>query len=322
MNKELPVLDVVRTAGDVLIGLKAEIGSDGFQRQLDDDHWVTFIGRGPNLLVTFEPLENTLATDESGLPLGMDFVEDKGWSLLHFSNRTESWFRSPAMYEFLDEMVDDCFFEDFDKVTFYGAGTSGYSAAAFSVASPGANVIVIRPQATLDTEKAGWDHRYPEARRLKFSDRYGYAPDMLEGAGLAVVIYDPIEHLDAVHASLFQGVNVLRLKCRYMRDTIDLSLNQMEVLHRCIEMTSEGKLTAEVFYKMLRVRRNHSRYLRSFMFYVDREQQTLRTAVVCAHVLQRINGPAFRRKLAAARDKLAAKGKLPEWLLNYEVPED
>lgn len=321
MDGDATVMEVARTNQDVLACLKAEIGPDGYQRKLDEDHWVTYLGRGSTLLVTFEPLEITLASDDTGLPVGIDFVEDKDWSLMHFSNRTESWFRSPAIYDFLDELVDDCFFDNFDRVIFYGVGTSGYAAAAFSLAAPGANVLVIRPQATLDIEKAGWDHRFPEARRLRFNDRYGYAPDMLEGAGLAVVLYDPIEHLDAVHASLFQGPNVLRLRCRYMRDSIDLSLKQMDLLHRMIELTADGMLTPDIFYKMIRIRRNHSRYLRSLMFHVDREEQPLRTALVCAHVLQRINGPAFRRKLASSRDKLASKGKLPEWLLNFEVPE-
>lgn len=321
MADEAAIFEFARNTRDVLEGLKAEIGADGFQRQLDDGHWVTFLSRGPNLLVTFEPLEITLVADQTGLPMGMDFLEDKNWSLLHFSNANESWFRSQAMYDFLDGLVDDCFFEDFDQVTFFGVGTSGYAAAAFSVVAPGATVVAIRPQATLDTEKAGWDHRYPEARRLRFNDRFGYAPDMLEGAGNAVILYDPLEHLDAVHASLFQGPNVMRLKCRYMRDSIDTSLKQMDVLHRVIELAANGTLTAEMFYKMIRVRRNHARYLRSLMFHVDREEHTLRTAIVCAHVLQRINGPAFRRKLASARDKLAARGKLPAWLLNFEPPE-
>lgn len=321
MVDEVPVLEAARNAQDVLDGLKAEIGEDGFQHRLDDRHWVSFIDRGPKLLVTFEPFDITLATAESALPLGIDFVQENGWSLLHFSNRGESWFRSEAVYAFLDKLVDDCFFEDFDQVAFYGVGTSGYAAAAFSVASPGAHVIAIRPQATLDTERAGWDHRFPEARRLRFNDRYGYAPDMLEGASSAVILYDPIEHLDAVHASLFQGPNVLRLKCRHFRDSIELTLRQMDILHKVIELAAEGGLTEQAFYRMLRARRDHSRYLRSFMYHVDREQHSLRTAVVCAHVLQRINGPAFRRKLAVARDKLAARGKVPDWLLDFELPD-
>lgn len=321
MADEVPLLDAARSAQDVLDGLKAGIRSEGFQQQLDDRHWVTFIDRGPRLLVSFEPFEITLATDVTGLPLGVEFVRDKDWSLLHFSNCGETWFRSEAVYEFLDGLVDDCFFEDFDQVAFYGVGTSGYAAAAFSVASPGANVIAVRPQATLDTARAGWDNRFPEARRLRFDDRYGYAPDMLQGAGSAVILYDPHEHLDAVHASLFRGPNVMPLKCRHFRDSIDLTLKQMDLLHEVIERAAEGALTEQAFYKMLRARRNHSRYLRSFVYHVDREQQPLRTAVVCAHVLQRINGPAFRRKLAGARDKLAARGKAPGWLLDFQIPD-
>jgi hypothetical protein len=43
--------------------------------------------------------------------------------------------------------VDDGFFDEFEQVIFYGSGSSGYAAAAFSVAAPGATVIAVQPQA-------------------------------------------------------------------------------------------------------------------------------------------------------------------------------
>jgi hypothetical protein len=49
------------------------------------------------------------------------------------------------------------FFDDFDQVVFYGAGQCGYAAAAFSVATPGATVVAIQPQATLDPRVTEWD---------------------------------------------------------------------------------------------------------------------------------------------------------------------
>ena len=45
-------------------------------------------------------------------------------------------------------------------------------------------------------------------RRADFSSRYGYAPDMLDAAEQAYVIYDPCERLDAAHAAMFTRSNV------------------------------------------------------------------------------------------------------------------
>lgn len=305
---------VATTPQQVLDGLKAELGRDGFQDRLDEDHWVSFVARGPNLLVTFEPFADCIGGSETGLPLALDFADEKNWSVLHFAAARETWFRARAIYDFLDEMVDDAFFENFDQVMFYGAGMSGYAAAAFSVVAPGASVLAIRPQATLDTDRAGWDHRYRQARRLRFDDRYGYAPDMLEGAQSALILYDPTEHLDAVHASLFQGPNVTRLKCPHLKDRIELSLREMDLLHRLIESVANRSFRVPEFHRLMRARRGHSRYLHNLLFDLDRQKNPYRTALLCRHVLSRTDSAEFRRRLQSSKEELAAQGRLPEWL--------
>ncbi|MDF0599651.1 phosphoadenosine phosphosulfate reductase [Psychromarinibacter sp. C21-152] len=302
------------SAQEVLDALRAETGADGFQHLLDDDHSVSYIARGPKLLVTFERIQDTLEIAEHGLPLGLDFAEDKNWSVLHFAASGDTWFRSAAVYAVLDDMVDDAFFEEFDAVTFYGAGMGGYAAAAFSVVAPGATVVAISPQATLDPEVAEWDGRFPASRMLDFRDRYGYAPDMAEGAARMHVVYDPCETLDAVHASLFRGDNVAHLRCRHFRHHIARSLREMDVLHRLIEEAAEGRLTRAGFYALMRRRREHSRFLRNLLFDLDDLDRPYLTALYCAHVLSRMNAPAFRRRLNAARARLKDAGALPAWL--------
>ncbi len=303
-----------KTAEDLLRILKAEAGPAGFQRQLDDNHSVTFLARGPKLLVTFEKIDDTLASSEDGLPLGLDFVEDKNWSLLHFAAAGDSWFRSQAIYEFLDEMVDEMFFDDFDAVTFYGHSMGGYAAAAFSVVAPGARVIAVAPQASLSSDRAEWDDRFKAARRFDFEARYGYAPDMLEGADKVYVIYDPIQQLDAVHASLFRGPNVTHLRARRSRPHTETFLRQLDILHPIVERGAEGSLTEADFYRMLRARRQHSRYLRNLLFDLDDYGNPVRTAFLCTYVLKHMNRPAFRRRLQGVKKTLAERGPLPNWL--------
>lgn len=302
------------SADDVLDGLKAELGAEGFQHLLDDEHSVSYIPRGPKLLVSFERIQDTLEMTAHGLPMGLDFAEDKNWSVMHFAADGDTWFRSEAVYAFLDDMVDEAFFEDFDQVTFFGSGMGGYAAAAFSVVAPGATVVAIAPQATLDPVLAEWDGRFPASRMLNFRDRYGYAPDMAEGAAWVHVLYDPRETLDAVHASLFRGDNVAHLRCRHLRHRIARSLREMDILHCVVEAAAEGRLTEEKFYGLLRRRRNHSPFLRNMLFYLDDLDRPYLTALYCSHVLDRMHAPAFRRRLNAARNRLRDQGELPRWL--------
>ena len=311
---EAAEIEQVATATELLDLLGSETGTGGFQRDLDARHSASFLARGPQLLVTFEKIDDTLSLRDSGIPVGMDFAEDKNWSLLHIAAQADSWFRSPEVYAFFDELVDDAFFEDFDRVTFYGSGMGGYAAAAFSVVAPGATVLAISPQATLDIERAGWDDRFAAARRLHFGDRYGYEPDMIEGAGAAYILYDPHAQLDAVHASLFRGPNVHRLKCRFLQSHVAWSLNEMGLLHRIIEAAAGGNLPEHVFYGLLRARRDHARYLRNMLFHMDDLNDPFLTALYCSHVLSRMSAPAFRRRLNLSIDSLERQGRLPDWL--------
>ena len=302
-------------SAEALIALLTEdLGESGFQRALDDQHEVVFVSRGPKLLVMFQTFDDAVRDGKLGGPVGLDFVDDKNYSLLYLGARANTWFRAERVYELFDTLVDDCFFEDFDQVMFYGAGIGAYAACAYSVAAPGAQVLAIAPQATLDMDRAGWDKRFPKGRVLDFNGRYGYAPDMLEGAAQAFVLYDPFSSLDYVHASLFHGPNITLFKCRHLDGLIESALREMDILHRVVAACADGELTHECFFHILRARRDHTRYLRTLLHTLDRKGKTLRVALLCKAVLARRSGPVFRKSLAAAEKRLHELGQRPGWL--------
>ena len=69
-------------------------------------------------------------------------------------------------------------------------------------------------QATLDRAATEWDDRFPSARRIDFSGRYSDAAHLLDAADTALLLYDPEEKEDAMHASLFRSPNVIRHRYR------------------------------------------------------------------------------------------------------------
>lgn len=278
--------------------LIAQAEHNGMSQLLGDKHFATFIDQNSTLLVTFETVQGIRALSETAQPFGFDMVKAQGWSHLCLISDGDTWFRDARVYGFFDRLIDDGFFEDFDRVIFYGAGPCGYAASAFSVAAPGATVIAIQPQATLDPRMTEWDDRFVEMRRTSFTDRYGYAPDMLDAAEHAYVIYDPRQALDAMHSTLFERSNVTRLRMPFMGTTLQTRLIHMEILYRMLALAGSGKLTARAFYGLYRARRDSKNYLRNLMTHLDAEDRPYLNMVLCRHVISSMRAPAFRRRLS------------------------
>jgi len=230
-------------------------------------------------------------------PLGVDVVRQHGWSHLCIVCDGDTWFRDPRVYAYFDRLTDDGFFEDFEQVLFYGAGPCGYAAAAFSVAAPGATVMAVQPQATLDPRMTEWDPRFTEMRRTSFTDRYGYAPDMLDAANEAFVIYDPREELDAMHASLFQRKNVTRLRMANMGGTLQSDLLNLGLLLPLIDLAGTGDLSSYAFYDLYRMRRNYPPYLRRLAARLDAGDRPYLNMMLCRNALTRMSLPRLRRRL-------------------------
>lgn len=291
----------------------AETAKDhGFFQPLGRKHFAALVRKGTTLLVTFETVQGMRALSGDAEPLGWHLVREHGWSHLLIASDGDTWFRDRHVIALFDRMIDDGFFDDFDTVVFYGAGPCGYGAAAFSVAAPGARVVAIQPQATLDPRVTEWDDRFFEKRRTDFTSRYGYAPDMLDACEQAFVLYDPVERLDAMHAALFTRAGVTQFRLRNMGDAIQGDLMAMRMLIPLLERAADGTLDQATFANLYRARRTYPAYLRRVMAALDAEERTHLTYMMARNVTSRMKAPRFQRRLAeldAARAMAASDGE-------------
>lgn len=289
-----------RTAAEPLswtTAMETATQEEGYFHSLGDRHWAFFSDQGTTLLVSFESARN-IRDRKDTMPLAQGLAAQNGWSHLCLIADGDTWFRDPAVYSFFDRQVDDAFFEDFDRVLFYGAGMSGYAACAYAVAAPGAQVLALNPRATLDPQQAGWDNRTRPARRLDFTSRYGYAPDMLEGVAKATVVHDTTLPAEAMHAALFRAPYITRLSARHLGDGLELHFTQMAILNPMIEAAMNGHLTRAMFAKLWRARRNHARYLNLLLDKAIASGRKSHEDMLCRSVSKRLHVPRYAKRMA------------------------
>ena len=300
MNEFSAALDIPLTGLDAavwrdrLAGMMRDLGA---YRALGNRHFATLIRNGSTLLVTFETAQGIRALSHNAQPFGFEMVKSEGWSHLALISNGDTWFRDPAVYDYFDELIDEGVFDGFDTVLFYGAGPCGYAAAAFSVAAPGATVLAIQPQATLEARMTEWDPRFVEMRGTSFTDRFGYAPDMIDAAHHAFILYDPYEDLDAMHAALFARPNVTRLRMPLMGGALQTQLMTMNILYPLLSLAGAGTLSVESFARLYRARRQNVSYLRAVMARLDKDDRPHLTRALCRNVTSRMNAPRFQRRL-------------------------
>ncbi len=295
-----PLADLSKTEWRAKLEEIAE--EHGYFEALGPDHIAAFVEDGPTLLVTFETMQAIRGLDEDAQPLGWEMVKSVGWSHLAIISDGDTWFRDERVYGYFDRLVDDGFFDEFERVVFFGAGPCGYAAAAFSVAAPDATVIAVQPQATLDPEVTGWDERFVDERRRSFTTRYGYAPDMIDAARQAFILYDPMVTFDAMHAALFTRANVTKLPMRNMGTELQTRLLGMDIIYRLFAQAGADKLTRASFAKLYRARRKNGPYLRGLMAILDRDGRDDLIEMLCRNVTSRMKAPKFARRLRELTD--------------------
>ena len=274
-----------------------DIGEEaGYFQTLGAKHWAYFVDESPTLLVTFETV-NAIRATPSQLPSGDAIARKHGWSHLCIIADGDTWYRDAAVYRFFDRQVDDAFFEDFDRVVFYGSGMGAYAACAFSVTAPGATVLALSPRATLAPSLTRWDKRNTAQRRLDFNSRYGFAPDMTEGAGQVFIVYDPEFAPDAMHATLFSRPWVTHFHTRHLNDQVEAALMQMDTLTPMIEAAATQSLTPKSFSRLWRARRKFMPYLTALLSIAKKTKHAKREFKICNNVTRRLNAPLFRKRL-------------------------
>lgn len=284
--------------------MEALTEEQGYFQPVGPNHSALFIDESPTLLVTFESTDDVLASPEQ-MPRGYEVAKEHGWSMLTLFADVPSWFRDPAVYAFFDRQVDDAFFEDFDSVLFFGAGFAGHAACAYSVAAPGAQVLALNPRATLAPAIAGWDSRDRARRRLDFRSRFGYAPDMLDGAGKAIVVHDPRIAVEAMHATLFRAPHVRTLNAPFMGENLVQPFADMGILHPMIEAAMAGHLTPLRYAQLLRKRRDYAPYLAALLGQANAMGRPKLQIAICQSAVTRLNSGRFAKRLAKLQEFIA-----------------
>lgn len=261
------------------------------------------------LLVTFESAAAIRAAGGRQRPLGYEIAQAKGWSALVLVARGDTWFRDQAVFDHFDRLIDDAALESYQRVVFFGAGTCGHAAAAFAVSAPGATVLAVSPQATLDTERAEWDTRFPEARLMDFTSRYGYAPRLSEGAREVFLVYDPARRLDSMHAALFWGTNVTRLRTRWLGRDTAAELSAMGVLPAAIDLACRGQLSRTAFFRLFRRRHSFATYLMRLALRAEAAGRPRLTAAVARAALRLVRSEQLAEVLRRAEAQLSASSE-------------
>ena len=236
-------------------------GQEGFFRD-SPDHSFLFMQRSDTLVVTFDNLDIAMGKREDRRPWGFSFIEKQGWSMLGVMANGWTWYRDPWVWQQFDDLRDSGFFKQFKRVVFYGASMGGYAACAFVAACPGADVVAISPQSTLDKAVVPWETRYHTAWGRDYLGSYGDAAQVSTVAGRVFLLYDPYEPLDTGHADRFAGANVVKLRAPLLGHRLGSSLQQMGILAPITLAALNGTLTEAAFYRTLRARKAFPRYQR------------------------------------------------------------
>ncbi len=321
MSSNTPIASAADLAGlapqDWFNALEDVVEEQGSYNFLGKGHTAAFIEAGPKLLVTFESAPSVVQRSSAALPVGFEHLTVDGWSHLGVFAKTDGWFRNPKIFAYFDRLIDDAFFDNFEEVLFYGADGGGYAACAYSVAAPGCRVLAIRPQATLDPRITGFDHRYKKDRRQSFTGRYGYAPEMIDGAAQVSIAFDPLQRLDAVHAALFTKPHMQMLRCPAMGLRLEKGLDSLGVTADLRRLAMDGALDRLSFAKLMRARRTHPGYLQRMLSWTEVAKRPKLSANVCAHAIRAGYRKGFTEKL----DELQKAGHRPSRPIEIEAAE-
>lgn len=273
------------------------------------DHAAFFSEGDDTLVVGFQHWSTAMQAAYPRPPQVLDCAQARGWSCLTLLARRADWFRAPIVADYFDAQTDSGFFDSFKRVFFVGSGMGGYAACAYSAAAPGARVMAIAPQATLDPAIAGWDTRYPSARRLDFSGRFGFAPAMLDAAEQAFILHDPRHKLDAMHAALFTRPNVTVLRLPDLGPQTAHALAGLGVLEGLVDLLSDGALTPATSAHLLRARRTDPDWLARLVQTCLDAGQPARALRVAQHAAA--HAPSVQAEAMVHTVRMALRATLP-----------
>lgn len=205
------------------------------------------------LVVTFDNMKSRDAVGQQ-FPWGYQFLEKMGVSHLGLMmSLRNDWFRHADVWAFFDLLQQQCFFDRFDDVVFYGSSMGGYGALTYCRAVPGARVVAFMPQTHLDQTVVPFENRFRRAfERGRWNGRYVDGADGAQSAAQVYVLYDPYHAEDAAHVARLAPENLTRLHLPWAGHQAGRVLHLLGVLPTVVGQAFDGTLTEAGFRAQVR----------------------------------------------------------------------
>lgn len=231
-------------------------------------HSLMFVRRPVNrLLVTFDNLSNVGDTSVEREPWAYKYAKDLNISHLGIMAHVSDWYRDTTLIERMQKLAADGFFDGYDRVVFAGVSMGGYASIAFGSLVPGAHVVSVNPQSTLDPDLVPWETRYENGRRQDWTLPLGDAAELTKKLGRVNIFYDPYHALDQQHVDRFSGDNIRIFKCWFSNHKTAVFLRKIDALKPVMNHCIFDELTGLDFYQLYRARRYLPWYRGSLSFY-------------------------------------------------------
>lgn len=242
----------------------------GFYRK-SDSHSLVFIKRtNPVLMLSFDNLSNVSDRSPTREPWAYQFCKSHDISHLGVMANVGNWFRDEWLIDQLESLAAGGFFKGYDRVVLSGTSMGAFAALTFASLSPGAHVIALNPQTTLDARIVPWEQRFWRGRRQDWSLPYSDAVEGAKTAAKVNLFYDPYFEPDVKQAARLDMKNVTTFKCWYSSHKSAVFLKKIGALKSVMEAATFGAITEAEFYSMYRKRRELRWYSGALADYFER----------------------------------------------------
>lgn len=234
-------------------------------RVVGDTAFLWFEPRDEVLLVTFDNLA-TVDNPYPRLPWLHRQADELGHSLLGVQSHAKDWFRQDTAPALIRALAEQGFFAPFSTIVFVGASMGGFAALNFAPLVPGARVLALSPQSTMNRQIAPFERRFPWAVRNSEWDR----PAFLDAAAAvpflpsATVLFDPFVFEDKLHAMRLAGPNVQLVRVGHAtHEAVRVVIKSGALNPMLAEFVATGALGPH-FRAHMRNRRTVRKWARSF----------------------------------------------------------
>ena len=285
-------------------------------RVVGDTAFLWFEPRSDVLLVAFDNLA-TLDNPYPRLPWLHRQAAELGYSLLGVQSHAKDWFRQLTAPDLIRGLSGQGFFGRFSSIVFAGASMGAFGALNFAPLVPGARVLALSPQSTMNRTIAPFERRFPWAVRNSDWEK----PAFLDAAAAVPfipnvsVVFDPFVTEDRQHAERLVGPNVQLVRIGHATHEAVRVVIKSGALNPMIEEFAMTGALGASFRTHMRKRRTVRKWARAFtdnLLKSNHPKLTLRAAEALIRQDDYLFAHKARNAVLARHPELAsAEGQAP-----------